>query len=113
MSGGFKTGLVSTEWLAQNLEQSNLRIFDCTVFLGFDPAKGVVARGAKPEYEEKHIPGAAFLDLYQDLSVRVNGVEFMMPSAEAFSNALSMAGLGNEHRVVLYSSSNTVYASKF
>ena len=95
--------------MAQHLEDRDLRIFDCTVFLEFDQIRGIIPRGGRPEYEEAHIPGAAFLDLYQDLSVRVNHVEFMMPPSKAFSNALSMAGLGNEHQVVLYSSSNTVY----
>lgn len=109
MTERLESGLVSTEWLAHNLNERNLRIFDCTVFLDFDKDTGIKIRDGQPEYEEAHIPGAAFLNLYRDLSVRVNNLEFMMPSSKTFSNALSAAGLGNEHQAVVYSSSSTVY----
>lgn len=109
MTDGLESGLVSTEWLAQHLDDRNLRIYDCTVFLSFDMDNGIIVRGCQPEYEEAYIPGSAFLDLYRDLSVRVGNVEFMMPPAKAFSTALSAAGLGADHQVVLYSSTSTIY----
>lgn len=104
--------LVSTEWLAQHLGDADLRIFDCTVFLGFDPDEGVTARGGRAEYEEAHIPGAAFLRLYEDLSDERNDVKFLMPSPSRFSQVLSAAGLGDAYQVVVYSSDSVMWATR-
>ena len=49
--------LVSTEWLANEMGASDLRIVDCTKHL---PGTG---RNALAEYEAGHIPGAVFMDL--------------------------------------------------
>ena len=49
--------LVSTEWLANEMGASDLRIVDCTKHL---PGTG---RDPKAEYEAGHIPGAVFMDL--------------------------------------------------
>lgn len=112
MSVELSSSLVTTTWLAEHLEESNLRIFDCNVILGYDEATGLPARAAKQEYEETHIPGAAFLDLFNDLSDHSSGVFFMMPSDKVFSQALSEAGLGNGHQVVLYSSGSVMWATR-
>jgi thiosulfate/3-mercaptopyruvate sulfurtransferase len=104
--------LVSTAWLAEHLGENDLRIFDCTVFLDFDPEEGIVIRGGRSEYEEAHIPGAVFLDLYGDLSVQKDGVDLLMPPPKAFSETLSAAGLGDEHRVVLYSAGSVMWATR-
>jgi len=110
MSAKLSSALVSTDWLAQHLGDSNLRVFDCTVSFDYDPDKGISLR-AQPEYEEAHIPGAAYLDLYRDLSDHENNM-FMMPSPKAFSQVLSAAGLGDDHQVVLYSSNNVFWATR-
>lgn len=49
--------LVSTEWLANEMGASDLRIVDATLFV---PDAG---RNARAEYEAGHIPGAVFMDL--------------------------------------------------
>jgi thiosulfate/3-mercaptopyruvate sulfurtransferase len=49
--------LVSTDWLAENMGASDLRIVDASYFL---PEMG---RDASAEYEAQHIPGAVFLNL--------------------------------------------------
>lgn len=49
--------LVSTEWLANEMGASDLRIVDCTRHL---PGTG---RDALAEYEAGHISGAVFMDL--------------------------------------------------
>ena len=49
--------LVTTQWLAEHLGESDLRVVDATLFLpGSD-------RDAAAEYETAHIPGAFFLNL--------------------------------------------------
>ncbi len=101
--------LVSTQWLSDHLEDPQLRIFDCAVYMGYDPESGLTTRAGYDEYQSAHIPSASFLNLVDDLSKSDSDVYFMMPSPEQFDRVLSHVGLGNEHLVVVYSSSPVVY----
>ena len=49
--------LVSTEWLAGQLGDPDLRIVDASWFMPASGRKGV------EEFREAHIPGAVFLDI--------------------------------------------------
>ena len=51
--------LVSTEWLAANLSQPDLRVVDATYYL---PMQN---KNARAEYDERHIPGAYIIELNQ------------------------------------------------
>ena len=104
--------LVSTQWLADHLGQENLRIYDCTVFLSVGEDGRYVARAGDGEYEQAHIPGAAFLNLPRDLAEQRDGVPFMMPAPEKFAARVGAAGLGDEHQVVLYSSGSVMWATR-
>lgn len=95
--------LVETDWLAEHLDDSALRVFDVTGMLtaSFDN----LAR--ERSYSQGHVPGAAFLDvasrhgpLYED-----SGLPWMAASSGAAAKALAVAGIGDQHRVVLYASS--------
>jgi len=66
--------LVSTDWLANELGASDLRIVDATKFM---PDAG---RNPASEYEAVHIPGAVFLDL-SDLTATHNAIDNMLPPA--------------------------------
>ena len=90
--------LVSTEWLAQNLGQSDLAIVDCSFHM---PADG---RDARAEFAAAHIPGARFLDIdtVADMS---NPAPHMLPSAEAFGAAMTALGIGRDDRIVVYDNS--------
>lgn len=90
--------LVSTEWLADNLDASDLRIVDATYFLP------EVGRDAAAEYEAQHITGAVFLNLAElaDLNdPRPN----MVPSPEKFASRMQALGLGDGSRIVVYDNS--------
>src|SRR6185295_14368259 len=100
-----RRGLVSTDWLAANLDDPDLRIFDCTVHLRPTDKGGPYSiESGRADYEAAHIPGAAFLDLPGDLSDPDSGLNFTMPSPERFAAALGAAGVGPGTRLVLYSS---------
>ena len=90
--------LVSTEWLANEMGASDLRIVDCT--------KHLAGTGRDPlaEYEAGHIPGAVFMDL-ADLTDSSNPVENMLPPAEKFASRMQSLGLGDGSRIVLYDDS--------
>lgn len=90
--------LVTTDWLANELGASDLRIVDATKFMpdaGRDPAA---------EYEAGHIPGAVFMDL-SELTDTGNSVENMLPPPEKFASRMQSLGLGDGSRIVLYDDS--------
>ena len=69
-----RDGLISTEELAGRIGQANLRIYDCTSYLDYQPEGSpvpYVVRPGKVSFEEGHIPGADFLDLQNDRFVNV------------------------------------------
>ena len=108
--------LVSTAWLAMQLSDPALRLFDCTVHLRPTvPGSGVpgpyVIESGRSDYNVAHIPGAAFLDLMA-LSDPDAALRFTLPSATQLAAALSAAGIGNEHTVVLYSSTTPMWATR-
>ena len=90
--------LVSTEWLANEMGASDLRIVDCTKHL---PGTG---REPLAEYEAGHIPGAVFMDL-AELTDTSNPTDNMLPPAEKFASRMQSLGLGDGSRIVLYDDS--------
>lgn len=90
--------LVTTDWLANELGASDLRIVDATKFM---PDAG---RNPAAEYEAGHIPGAVFMDL-GDLTDTGNPVENMLPPPEKFASRMQSLGLGDGSRIVLYDDS--------
>lgn len=84
--------LVSTAWLAQHLNDRNLVIFQ------------IGDQNTRPAYDEGHIPGARFLNPFQDLSTpRVQGaLTLELPSAEVLDSVLEAKGVSDDSRVVLY-----------
>ena len=69
MSIFLKRPLVSTEWLENNLEADDLRVFDTSVTLSSNPnGYGYEALSRLEYWKDNHIPGAGYLDLLNDLS---------------------------------------------
>ena len=96
--------LVETDWLAEHLDDPDLRIIDCTSYLPdyFEKAEVTKASGAE-NYAQGHIPGSVYVDLIHDLS-DPNRPEIMypMPPAEQFAAVMSRLGVGDGTRVILY-----------
>lgn len=90
--------LVSTEWLANELGASDLRIVDASAFL---PESN---RDAAQEYEACHIPGAVFMDL-ANLKDTSSPVSNTLPPAEKFASRMQSLGLGDGSRIVVYDDS--------
>ena len=107
--------LASTEWLEAHLDDADLRIFDCTVYLRpVAPDAGVPYRpeSGRVDYERGHIPGAAFLDLCDELSDPDAETFFMYPALERFVEAMERNGIGAGVRVVLYSAGSIMWATR-
>ena len=90
--------LVSTEWLANEVGASDLRIVDASYHLP------EVDRDAAAEYEAAHIPGAVFMNL-AELVNPASPVDNTLPSADKFASRMQTLGLGDGSRIVLYDDS--------
>jgi thiosulfate/3-mercaptopyruvate sulfurtransferase len=85
--------IVTTAWLAQHLSDRDLVLFH------------IGDQTSKPVYDEGHIPGAQFLNPFQELSTpRVEGALFLeLPSVEVLDSVLEARGISDHSRIVLYS----------
>lgn len=90
--------LVTTEWLAGELNATDLRIVDASYFLADS------GRNAAAEYEAAHIPGAVFMDL-AEIADTSSTLPMMLPSPEKFASRMQSLGLGDGSRIVLYDDS--------
>ncbi|WP_419809838.1 3-mercaptopyruvate sulfurtransferase [Sphingomonas sp.] len=90
--------LVTTDWLANELGASDLRVVDATYV---DAATG---RDPAAEYERGHIAGAVFMNL-GELRDTDTDLPMMLPSAEKFASRMQSLGLGDGSRIVLYDDS--------
>lgn len=90
--------LVTTQWLADEMGASDLRVVDASAFL---PEH---ARNASLEYEACHIPGAVFMDLANLVDANAP-FDNTLPSAEKFASRMQSLGLGDGSRIVLYDDS--------
>jgi thiosulfate/3-mercaptopyruvate sulfurtransferase len=90
--------LVSTQWLADEMGASDLRLVDATYFL---PEAG---RDAAAEYEAEHIPGALYLNL-TELADTSSPLPNTLPPAEKFASRMQTLGLGDGSRIVVYDNS--------
>jgi thiosulfate/3-mercaptopyruvate sulfurtransferase len=81
--------LATTEWLADHLNDANLRIVD-------------VRWQDQPNYTAAHIPGAVYADLFTDLMVPDAQVPSVAPPPELFSTTMQRLGIGPNTTVVAY-----------
>jgi thiosulfate/3-mercaptopyruvate sulfurtransferase len=87
--------LVSTTWLAENLERPAIVVVDATYHLPNVP------RDARADYEREHIPGARFFDI-DGISDPGSDLPHMLPSPDAFAHAVESLGIGSDDHVVAY-----------
>ena len=86
--------LVSTDWLEQNLNKSDLRIVEVSVNPG--------------QFERGHIPGAVNFVWHTDL---VDPVRRDIATQENFQQLLRNAGINDDTTVILYGDTNNWFAA--
>ena len=86
--------LVSTDWLAQNLDNPQVRVIEVSV----DPGL----------YERAHIPGAVNFSWHNDLNDKVRRD---IVSQQGFEALLSKSGVTPDTTVVLYGDTNNWFAA--
>jgi len=109
--------LVDTAWLQEHLQDADLRILDCTVYLPnyFEESaqeKVEIVPGLQ-DYQRSHIPGSVYVDLVGDLTDKSNqGLMSPMPSAAQFAKVMSRLGVGDGTRVILYDRMVNIWAAR-
>ncbi|MDA7415901.1 sulfurtransferase [Xenophilus arseniciresistens] len=86
--------LVTTDWLAQNLDNRQVRVIEVSVNPGL--------------YERAHVPGAVNFSWHTELNDRVRRD---IVGREDFEKLLSKAGVGADTTVVLYGDTNNWFAA--
>jgi thiosulfate/3-mercaptopyruvate sulfurtransferase len=105
--------LVETDWLAEHLDDPGVRVLECTVYLvPADLPGGYRVESGRAKWAERHIPGAGFVDLQEELSDRGSSLRFMMPPPAQFAEAMGRHGVGDGVRVVLYDRFVNMWAAR-
>jgi len=86
--------LVETRWLAEHLDDPNLRVVDCRYY--FD------GRNAREIYAAGHIPGAVHCSWAEDLGRPGEPVSNLVTPPERFAETMRRLGIGNGTFVVAY-----------
>ena len=97
--------LVSTEWLADHLDDANVVLLDGSMHL---PTSG---RNARAEYAAAHIPGALYFDI-DEIADKSVPLAHMLPNATQFGDQVGHLGIGNATRVIVYDSEGLYSAGR-
>jgi thiosulfate/3-mercaptopyruvate sulfurtransferase len=89
--------LVSTDWLAEHLQDRSVIAVDSSYFL---PGQ---QRDAHAEYRDGHIPGAVFFDI-DKIADGSSDLPHTLPGPAYFSEAIGALGIGDGDTVVVYDS---------
>lgn len=105
--------LVDPLELAERLGEPSLRIIETTVHLR-RPAgvsRYTIVSG-RPDYERAHVPGAAFVDLPGALSDTASPLPNTLLDQATFAKRIGCFGVGPSRRVVVYSQSSVMWATR-
>ena len=103
--------LVETDWLAEQLDNPNLRILDCSVMhQDSDDGNRRKYFSGRAEWEKAHIPGSVFADILNDLTVK-DPIPYMMPPPAEFAATMESLAIGDDNQVILYDNSSHAWAA--
>jgi len=99
--------LVSTEWLAEQLERPGprVRVVDGSWHMPN------LARDPRREFEEAHIPGAVFFDI-DAIADRSTSLPHMLPGPVQFGRQVGELGISDRDLVVVYDVRGVVSAAR-
>lgn len=93
--------LVGTEWLAQHLDDPDLRVVDVRWRSRYENGQGI-GFDDREGYRAGHIPGAVFAAMAADLSDPDHPVPDMLAQPEPFTEAMERLGIGDDTLVIVY-----------
>lgn len=95
--------LISTQDLADRLDAPGLRIIDASWWLD--------GRDARSDFEVEHLPGAVFFDI-EAVSDRTSPYPHMLPTPQAFAEAMSALGVTESDDIVVYDAQGLFSAAR-
>ena len=107
--------VVSCDWLNNNLNNPNIRIFDCTTYLHYrdnDPTLPYIVESGREKYENIHITNSNFMDLHIDLSDQTSPYRFTLPKLEILAEKFKRLGVGDDLHIVLYSRNGAQWSAR-
>ena len=103
--------LISADDLERVLGDSDLRVLETAVNL--EPrGQGMERELGRVAFDRAHIPGAQFLDQAQAASDTTTGLDFTLPEPAVLEDLFQSLGINMDSRIVLYSSSNVMWATR-
>ena len=111
----FPEYISSFEWLNENLDNTKVRIFDCTTYLLYqdeNPSLPYIVESGFKEYQISHIKNSAYLDLQKDLSDNSSKFRFTLPDYHTLAKNFSNLGVGDDFHIVLYSRNGLQWATR-
>lgn len=107
--------IVSTECLASRLNETDIRIFDCTTILTKDETgqKPYIVESCRSDHDAGHIPGAGYLDIKSDFSSPGSPFSMTLPEPEHIASAFGRSGISNSSKVILYSRRGMTWSTRF
>jgi thiosulfate/3-mercaptopyruvate sulfurtransferase len=90
--------LVDTAWVQQHLNDEQVRLIDVS--------------SSADVFAEGHLPGAQYINIFDDLTNADDPVRGQILSADALSTLLSDLGVSNEHTIVFYDDKNNLLAAR-
>ena len=79
--------LVDCEWVAKNIDDEDLRIFDCTTKLIPDPQLGYRIESAEENWATGHIMGSGYLNCQNDMCDTTHKYRFMLADPDKFAQS--------------------------
>jgi thiosulfate/3-mercaptopyruvate sulfurtransferase len=111
-----KDMLVTTQWLAEHLNDLDIRVVDIRGYVVTRPiGPGVEEaeyRGAREEYLAAHIPGAVSVDWTRDIIDPDDPVPVQIAPAERFGEAMAVRGIGDGTHVIAVDHAGGQYATR-
>ena len=89
------TPLVTTDWLADHLDDPGVIVCDCSFYLPNDPRNAIVL------FAEARIPGARFFDI-DAIKDANSDLPHMLPAPEIFAAHMGALGIANTVTVIFY-----------
>jgi thiosulfate/3-mercaptopyruvate sulfurtransferase len=108
--------LVQTEWLAENLDDPDLRVVDIRGYvkkrdLG-NARQEAEYLAARDEYEEAHIPGAVYVDWTRDITDPDDPVPAQVAPPDRFAALMGSLGIGDGTHAVVYDHTGGQFATR-
>jgi thiosulfate/3-mercaptopyruvate sulfurtransferase len=98
--------LVSTQWLAENIDHKNLVILDASAHMPGVP------RNAFVEWQKQCIANARFFDFNHKLADSTSELPHMLPSEKVFTEEVRQLGINQDSAIVIYDSTGIFSAPR-